>query len=172
MYFQTTASHYQYWTGYMSPYGVTRPYWEYYYSFGWNSPFKSSLSANQEQTEQFCAYILMPFMLMHWPLPLPTPKLHARYCASISSCRYNNIGSHWYWLSLITKRRVSYHNTVLANWIDFINSFPPSAAYMRQWIWSTLVQIMACRLFGAKPLCKSMLGYCQLDPRQKNSMRN
>ena len=27
-----------------------------------------------------------------------------------------------------------------------------------------LVQIMACRLFGTKPLSKPILGYCQLDP--------
>ena len=32
---------------------------------------------------------------------------------------------------------------------------------MRQWIRSALVQIMACRLFGAKPLTKPVLGYCQ-----------
>ena len=44
------------------------------------------------------------------------------------------------------------------------NSSPPSYTYMRQWIGSTLVQIMACRLFGAKPLYEPMLGYCQLDP--------
>ena len=43
------------------------------------------------------------------------------------------------------------------------NSFPPSAAYMRQCIGLALVQIMVCRLFGAKPLSKPMLGYCQLD---------
>ena len=30
-------------------------------------------------------------------------------------------------------------------------SSPPSAAYMRQWSGSALVQIIACRLFGAKP---------------------
>ena len=35
-----------------------------------------------------------------------------------------------------------------------------SAAYMRQWIGSTLLQIMACLLFGAKPLSKPMAGYC------------
>ena len=29
---------------------------------------------------------------------------------------------------------------------------------------SALVQIMACRLFGAEPLSKPVLGYCQLDP--------
>ena len=44
------------------------------------------------------------------------------------------------------------------------NSSPPSAAYMRQWIGSALVQIMACRLYGAKPsLSKPMLGYWNLD---------
>ena len=41
-----------------------------------------------------------------------------------------------------------------------INSSPPSAAYMRQWIGWALVQLKACRLFGAKPLSKPMLGYC------------
>ena len=47
--------------------------------------------------------------------------------------------------------------------ICFLNSSPPSAAYMRQWIGSAMFQIMACRLFGAKSLSKPMLGYCQLD---------
>ena len=41
---------------------------------------------------------------------------------------------------------------------------PPSAAFMRQCIGSALVQIKACRLFGAKPLSKPMLGNDQLDP--------
>ena len=44
-----------------------------------------------------------------------------------------------------------------------INSSPPSATYMRQWIGSAFVQIMACRLFGGKPLSKPMLCYFQLD---------
>ena len=39
---------------------------------------------------------------------------------------------------------------------------PSSAAYT--WIGSALVKIMACRLFGAKPLSNPMLGYCPLDP--------
>ena len=47
-------------------------------------------------------------------------------------------------------------------------SSPPSAAYMCQWIRSALVYIMGCRLFNAKPLSKPMLGYCQLDPLEKN----
>ena len=45
-----------------------------------------------------------------------------------------------------------------------VNSSPPSAAYTRQWIGWALVQIMACRLFGAKPLSKPMLRYYQLEP--------
>ena len=49
-------------------------------------------------------------------------------------------------------------------WSWYLNWSPPSAAYMCQSIGLALVQIMACRLFGAKPLSKPMLGYCQLDP--------
>ena len=45
------------------------------------------------------------------------------------------------------------------------NSSPPSAAYtcMRQWTGTILVQVMACRLCGAKPLPEPKLAYCQLD---------
>ena len=49
-----------------------------------------------------------------------------------------------------------------------LNSSPPSAAYMCQWSGLALVQIMACHLFGTKPLSKPMLGYCQLDPLGTN----
>ena len=52
-----------------------------------------------------------------------------------------------------------------------VNSSPPSAAYMRQRIGSAMVQIMACRLFGAKPLSKLVLGCCQLHPFEQNSMK-
>ena len=48
---------------------------------------------------------------------------------------------------------------------------PPSAAHMSQWIGSALVQIMACRLFGVKPLSKPMLGYCQLDCQEQTSVK-
>ena len=44
-----------------------------------------------------------------------------------------------------------------------VNSSPPSAAYMRHWTGSSLVHVIACRLFGAKPLPEPMLTYCQLD---------
>ena len=52
-----------------------------------------------------------------------------------------------------------------------INSSAPSAACMRQWIGLALVQIMACRPFGAKLSSKPMLGYCQLDPSEQTSVK-
>ena len=35
----------------------------------------------------------------------------------------------------------------------------PSVAYTRQWIWSALVQILVCRLFGAKLLSQPNAGF-------------
>ena len=43
--------------------------------------------------------------------------------------------------------------------IASLNSSPPSASYMRQWIGSALIQIMACCLFSAEPLSEPILGY-------------
>ena len=45
----------------------------------------------------------------------------------------------------------------------FINSLKPSDAYIRHQPWPSLVQIMDCRLFGARPFSEPMLYYCQLD---------
>ena len=62
------------------------------------------------------------------------------------------------------------YHTVGDNQISF-NSSPPSAAYVHQWIGSALVQIMACCLFGIKPLSKTMLDYCQLNPQEQISVK-
>ena len=51
-----------------------------------------------------------------------------------------------------------------------INPSPPSVAYMGQWTGSAVVQIMACRLEGCKPLFEPMLTYCQLDFNEYISM--
>ena len=45
-----------------------------------------------------------------------------------------------------------------------------SAAYMYRWTGPTLVQLMACRLFGAKRL-PELLNYCQLDLWEQNSVK-
>ena len=52
-----------------------------------------------------------------------------------------------------------------------VNASFPGAAYMRQWTGSALVQIMAWRLFDAKPLCEPMLVYYQLDLQEQNSVK-
>ena len=54
--------------------------------------------------------------------------------------------------------------------LTVINSSPPSAAYMRQWTGPSLVQVMACCLFGTKPLPEPMLAYCQLDSWERISV--
>ena len=46
----------------------------------------------------------------------------------------------------------------------FFNSLRPSDAYMSQLTRPSLVQIMACRLVGAKPLSEPMLEYCYFKP--------
>ena len=46
----------------------------------------------------------------------------------------------------------------ILNLLSF-NSSPPGAAYKRQGTVSALVQVMDCRLFGAKPLPKPILAY-------------
>ena len=53
------------------------------------------------------------------------------------------------------------------------NSLPPSAVYtcMRQWNGSAVVQAMACRLFGAKPLPEPMLTYFQLNPYEQTTVK-
>ena len=42
---------------------------------------------------------------------------------------------------------------------------------MRRGIQSALVQIMAYRLFDAKPSSKPKLGYCQLGPWEQTSVK-
>ena len=42
---------------------------------------------------------------------------------------------------------------------------------MRQWTGSSLVQLMACRLFGTKPLPEPVLFYCQLESWQQVSVK-
>ena len=47
----------------------------------------------------------------------------------------------------------------------------PSAAYMRHWAEPALVQVMACRLFGAEPLPEPVLAYCKWDPYEQISVK-
>ena len=51
---------------------------------------------------------------------------------------------------------------------SLFNSSPRCAAYMRQWIESALVQIMACRLFGAYAIIKTNAGLLSSGPLGTN----
>ena len=74
--------------------------------------------------------------------------------------------NHWVFLKILNSNNAFLSSSlchVLHNeHFSILNSSPPSATYMRQWIGPTLIQIMACQPFSAKSLSKPMLGYCQL----------
>ena len=55
------------------------------------------------------------------------------------------------------------------------HSHPPSAAYLRQWSWSALLQVMYCGLLGAKPSPEPMRNFVNWTLRNKlhwNSNKN
>ena len=52
-----------------------------------------------------------------------------------------------------------------------IKSLRPTDANMRLQPRPPLLHIMACCLFGAKPLYQPMLAYCQLDPWEQTSVK-
>ena len=68
--------------------------------------------------------------------------------------------------SFATKKNATAFQSYVVN-----NSSLPSAAYMRRWTGSALVQVMACRLFGAKPLPEPMRVYYQLDSWEQISLK-
>ena len=54
---------------------------------------------------------------------------------------------------------------------SLINSLRPCDAYMRWQPRPSLVQVMACCLFGTKPLSEPMLAHCQLDHLERTSVK-
>ena len=87
--------------------------------------------------------------------------LNADECPRIKIAIGNGLvlkGNNLLHLSMLTHS--CHQGPVGLDYFTRFNSSPPSAAYMRRWTGSTLVQIMACRLVGAKPLPKPMLEYC------------
>ena len=63
------------------------------------------------------------------------------------------------------------HKAERAKMVDEINSSLPSAVYIRCWTGSSLVWVVACHLFCAKPLSKPMMVSHQLHPKEQNSMK-
>ena len=98
--------------------------------------------------------------------PRKAPRDHNQSACQISNGCLRNPKSSMFgnicWKSNSTST-ISQWNKIHYQCIGIrFNSSPPSAAYMRQWTRSSLVQVMACRQFGAKPLPELLLA-CQLD---------
>ena len=60
-------------------------------------------------------------------------------------------------------RRHRAHYVVIVTFFHSLRA-QPSVTYMRQRIGSALVQILSCRIYGAKQLSKPMLGQYRLEP--------
>ena len=122
-------------------------------------------------------------------LTCPLSQIPAKLCQQIVTyCRQPNILIHLTLTSvhLHSPRKYMIHYILLKNfsWLIAIivcdnviccilgfNSSPPGAAYMRQRTGSSLVQVMSCRLFGAKPLPEPMMAYCQPDSWEQISVK-
>ena len=77
----------------------------------------------------------------------------------------------WAIIQIVSARTKFFISHVFSSAKNSLNVSPPSAAHIYQWTGSTLVQIMACHLFGAKLLSKPMLGYCQLGSWEQVSVK-
>ena len=108
-------------------------------------------------------------MTIEWICPLWLYLSEAPWCSNL-----------WHWINqhnivyLEYPPKLNMHSEAkyaMCIWLAHLNDLPPSAAYMCQWIGTVLVQIMACRLFGDKPLFKPVLGYCQLDHWEQISVK-
>ena len=90
----------------------------------------------------------------HNTLHMPRPHKHA--------VTFIEISSRWKITSGAETRIFCY---------NLVNSSPPSAAYMHQWIRPALVHIMARCPLNAMPLSKPMLGYCKLKLLEQTSVK-
>ena len=93
-----------------------------------------------------------------------------RYHPKSSWKRKNEFQGYVIW-SWIYMRSMIIYSIYSSQEILTLNSSPPSAAYMRQRTESAVVQVIACRLFIAKPLPETMLAYCQLDTWKQISVK-
>ena len=69
----------------------------------------------------------------------------------------------WWWAKKAQSNKTAILKRDQIRHCTYNNSSPPSAAYM--------VQIMACRLFGAKPLSKPVLGYLIVIRTLRNKLQ-
>ena len=71
---------------------------------------------------------------------------------------------------VVMKRNMCIFIRISFNYIPiwpFINSLSHRDVMWRQQIRSSFTKVMACRMFGSKPLAEPTLAYCQSDNRVK-----
>ena len=90
--------------------------------------------------------------------PLGKRRYHKNLVDKLTKCSETILGVRKYSILNVS------HMSHWASLAKTINVSPPYVAYMRQWTGSTLLQLTACRLFGAKPLPEPMVTFNQLDP--------
>ena len=89
----------------------------------------------------------------------------------LMACDSRRPTSSWWWQTIHVSQHTWRITTIRQIRFPVFNSFPPSAAYMRRWTGPSLVQVMACRLFGAKPLPEPKLANFQLDSWEQISVK-
>ena len=94
-------------------------------------------------------------------------KIQIRAGVLVLSTRTRSTRVLNFWYSYFTRKQNAsknvYKMTTVLSKPQYVNLSPPSAAYVRQWTGSALVQVMIYRLFDAKPLPEPILSYCQLS---------
>ena len=76
--------------------------------------------------------------------------MYVRYCESFFN-------------ECMKKRTVPNPTIFWSNYLSFLTHLSLVLHICVSELGSALVQMMACRLFGAKPLSETMLGFCELD---------
>ena len=103
----------------------------------------------------------------HWLQPTPEHEVLEHNVGHVTKLRLSC------YLFVIAKAG---NKTAAVSWPDpctqkAFNSLMSCDTYMRQWDRSSLVQLMTCCLFDAKPLCEPMLTSCQLDLKENISLK-
>ena len=120
------------------------------------------------------------------PSRVSDPDMHHGTCVThVPWCMLGSLTSDFLWsrwrgkryrhsacathnLAYLLRGHCYRHVIVASHWTmitTLLNSLKRSDTYMRHWNKPSLVQIIACRLFGAKPLPEPLLFYCKLDPK-------
>ena len=129
------------------------------------------LRRRSNETSKLRVTGLCVWEIQRWPVKNPHKRPVTRKCFHFMMSPWRNV------VLLLVCKNVVVNQSCRTRYlfchydVELINSSSPSAAYMRQWIRSALVQILAWCRIGDKPLSKLMLGYCQLDPYEQTSVK-